>query len=538
MKVYFIIVLSLICLAASKLRIDKNSLNFIDDEGRVVVLHGGNVVYKLPPYTPISDKFDPLFSFNDKDFEYFKQFGFNAVRLGISWEGLETSEGVYSEEYLNKTEELIKKFQENNIYVLLDAHQDMFSRKFCGEGVPLFYANKLSYDTDCNRNLLSKILGLVGLCIPLKTHNWEYDDQGLPIIEKCRKGFNKYFQSPEVITNLESFYSNQNNVLTSFIEFWKVVVTRFGKFDNIIGYDLWNEPLGSRMFSDLKYVIPGYATNHQILPFLKKIDAELRKIQSDFVLYFEGANFPDTFPIFGGRNWGGYNTTPLGKDNLDKQVLNVHSYCCLAWNGMCDEYSEPSLEDSKTTCKTFHKRKVHDDSQRAKKLGVPFIITEFGACSDSEACYNEIMAVVEPASEINASWMYWNYKPYGDPTTSGDWEKEGIFYKDGSVQPAKVKSLTRTYIQRYQGVPIYSKFDDLTGRFESKFKLDAKLPESILYFNKEVFYKTGVQLNFLNQNGEKINTFTLNNSEDNYFKFKINGTNHHNEEIIVVLESQ
>ena len=38
--------------------------------------------------------------------------------------------------------EIVRLLGLKGIYTIIDAHQDMFSRLFCGEGVPIFYAKK------------------------------------------------------------------------------------------------------------------------------------------------------------------------------------------------------------------------------------------------------------------------------------------------------------------------------------------------------------------------------------------------------------
>jgi endoglycosylceramidase len=52
-----------------------------DAEGRVVVLHGLNQVYKVPPYEPSAD------GFGDDDAAFLAANGFNAMRVGVIWAG-------------------------------------------------------------------------------------------------------------------------------------------------------------------------------------------------------------------------------------------------------------------------------------------------------------------------------------------------------------------------------------------------------------------------------------------------------------------
>ena len=82
-------------------------------------------------------------SLNDEDIANLKKWGMNFVRLGVMWEGVERQAGVYDTEYLAKVDALITKMGEAGIYTLVDAHQDVFARSICGEGVPDFYAKEV-----------------------------------------------------------------------------------------------------------------------------------------------------------------------------------------------------------------------------------------------------------------------------------------------------------------------------------------------------------------------------------------------------------
>lgn len=57
-------------------------LRLVDHLDRELLFHGGCVVYKVPPYFPITDSFDYKLSFTDRDIEIYKELGMNAVRLG------------------------------------------------------------------------------------------------------------------------------------------------------------------------------------------------------------------------------------------------------------------------------------------------------------------------------------------------------------------------------------------------------------------------------------------------------------------------
>jgi hypothetical protein len=50
---------------------------------------------------------------------------------------------------LDKVESLVNQLGQAGIYTLVDAHQDVFARSMCGEGVPDFYAQELTVKSAC-----------------------------------------------------------------------------------------------------------------------------------------------------------------------------------------------------------------------------------------------------------------------------------------------------------------------------------------------------------------------------------------------------
>jgi len=155
--VYLIVFVSLLLSCSKKMDFEKRRLpkvhtylNYLKDEyGRYVFLHGVNVSG--------SDKFpaneDPCMTDNvpcqftlgkvvpsyvgkpfpledaDRHFKQLRELGFNVIRLTLNWEGIQpVSPDDFDEEYLDYIQKIVEKANEYNIYVLLDMHQDMFSR--------------------------------------------------------------------------------------------------------------------------------------------------------------------------------------------------------------------------------------------------------------------------------------------------------------------------------------------------------------------------------------------------------------------------
>ena len=351
----------------------------------------------------------------------------------------------------------------------------------------------------------------------MAVYGYSTDENGLPKIQDCKRQiFNTYNTAPEVTSLYKKFYDNENGLLDKFINFWSVVAQKFKNSEYVIGYDIWNEPFPGGLYDDpLKMISPGKADDAQLLPFYRKIDSSLRKIDPEFLLMFEPMPFPDYIQLFSDISIRGrFSEAPLQSENLkQKQMLNYHSYCCSAGFKMCSK-GEPQLKDAEF-CRKLHKENVNLANEYSKSFGFGSIITEFGACFNTEACFAEITSLTDAADEALNSWAYWMYKPFNDFTTSCIDDKEGLFEKDGTLQDKKVRALTRSYVEAFQGEPVFMKFFVEEKVFVFKFVLDRKINSPTrVYFYKELNYKDGIRLF---SSHEKFNVY---NDEVNYLGLK------------------
>jgi endoglycosylceramidase len=113
---------------------------FLDQYNRHTVYHGVNTVYKIHPFHPDLNTFNYNYSLTDHDFFNLRNWGMNVIRLHCAWEGVEPQRGVYNYTYIETLREIIRKANKYGIVVLLDAHQDLFVKQFCGEGLPTWTA--------------------------------------------------------------------------------------------------------------------------------------------------------------------------------------------------------------------------------------------------------------------------------------------------------------------------------------------------------------------------------------------------------------
>lgn len=178
---------------------------FIDPQGREVILHGVNLVNKDPMVGYIGAE-------TAETFAILRRWGFNCVRLGVIWDGLEPQPGIYNERYLEQIEQQVTWAGENGLYVLLDMHQDLYSVCF-SDGAPEWAT--LTGDQ------------------PHTEIGFVWDDA--------------YFTSPAVQTALDNFWSDTPapdglGLQDHYARAWGKVAERFSTSPIVIGYDLMNEP--------------------------------------------------------------------------------------------------------------------------------------------------------------------------------------------------------------------------------------------------------------------------------------------------------
>lgn len=114
----------------------------VDPEGRVVTLRGVNArvdgVFDVI-WDPAQPPLMPLATFGAEDAAKIRELGFDALRLPINWSGVEpTKDGGFDEGYLDGVAAVVSLAGQAGIRVLIDLHQDAYSKEMGGDGAPLW----------------------------------------------------------------------------------------------------------------------------------------------------------------------------------------------------------------------------------------------------------------------------------------------------------------------------------------------------------------------------------------------------------------
>lgn len=201
------------------LSIDKE--HFVDSKGRTVILNGINYVTKDPGQ----------YFKNDNDEEIFRQFrdwGFNCVRFGMSWRGIEPEPGKINEAYLKEIDKRVKLAEENGIWLILDMHQDLYGGKY-GNGAP----------------------------------EWATIDDGLPH-DSGDVWSDAYLVSPAIHRVFDNFWKNAPapdgiGIQDHYIFIWKTLAKRYANSAAVAGFDIMNEPFtGAESIGILNKLLGSY----------------------------------------------------------------------------------------------------------------------------------------------------------------------------------------------------------------------------------------------------------------------------------------
>ncbi|MEZ4371369.1 MAG: cellulase family glycosylhydrolase [Polyangiaceae bacterium] len=187
----------------------------VDEQGRVAFLRGINA--------RIDGVFDVSFddgrvaleevpAFTAEDAAQLREFGFDSLRLPINWSAIEPTEsGGFSEAYLDEVDRVVKLCADARVLVLLDLHQDAYSKEIGEDGAPL----------------------------------WAIDPPPEMLLEGPLNDLGDRRLSAQVGAAFETFFGDSasgTNLRDRFSLVAAHVAKRFADSPNVVGLEIFNEP--------------------------------------------------------------------------------------------------------------------------------------------------------------------------------------------------------------------------------------------------------------------------------------------------------
>lgn len=192
--------------------------NFVDGEGRSVVLFGVNArvegVFDVdlgPGRVPL--QVIPAFTLDDA--RRMRGAGFNVLRLPMQWSGVEPTEnGGFASAYLDRVAAVVSLCREAGLFVLLDLHQDAFSKEIGEDGAPL----------------------------------WAIVPPPERLLEGPLTDLTARRVSPQVLRAFGTFFgdgADGERLRQRFARMAAAVAARFRDDRTVVGYEVFNEPVAS-----------------------------------------------------------------------------------------------------------------------------------------------------------------------------------------------------------------------------------------------------------------------------------------------------
>jgi endoglycosylceramidase len=454
-------------------------LYLVDARGRRLELHGADMAAKCGggaqamaaagspcvgpaagphlPFVLSPSARDPGRRFTAADATSLARLGFNFVRLGMIWEGLEPGpagvepnnpaycsphtagtpfpalgsadpyRAAVVRAYLARTDTIVKLLARAGIRVLLDMHQDVYSSVFSssagptpwnGEGAPAW--------ATCTGNAHFGAPGYWGHA---------YGD-------------------PAVKVAIHHFFANDvsGDLQGQFTRVWTAVARHYRTNPNVIGYEIYNEPE----------------------------DASVQKFDRELQCFYGGPlNEPRSCAASGSQ------ASPRGvigaiqsadprhvvvyepSVNFDfNQALTVGISEPLRFRRLALAFHAYSSNQVLTIAAAVQQRGM----TRTRQPGGPaLLMDEFGGNRHAASAG----ATADLADALGVSWSYWSALELHDPTGN---PREGLLDEQtGRPSPQKARALSEAYPAATAGTPGPVFFDRATGAFAYRYVVDRRV---------------------------------------------------------------
>lgn len=399
---------------------------FHDPQGRLMYFRGVNIAAnsKYPPFIPFEDQ---------RWWDLLASWGFNMARLTLFWEAIEPQPGIYGRSYLDKVEQMVDQASARGIYILLDMHQDLYSRWLHGDGAP-DWAFPAGVNPENNDGFGGRFWGCA-----------------YTLSRDVRACFTNFFESGQ----LREHYRN------ALVE----VAKRVKDKPNILGYDIMNEPSCGNIQN-----YDGHFENNFLKPLYEETIAAVRQVHPGAVGFVE-PHIIDTY------------TSKLTPFKVDRLVYAPHLYNFVSNTLLFD----PIPEDVPFSILLL----IHQE--KAKYLRMPLFVGEFGSPWRLQPFYARDMAVNDALEVLENNFVSCSYWDYSVEDVDA-WNEEDYSLIDKTGNPRGIGVNVRPYVRSLRGIPLHQSFDRTSRVYSLRFKSEPGVPPSVIYVPEAIQYPDGFRV--------------------------------------------
>jgi endoglycosylceramidase len=328
--------------------------DLVDGQGRVVQIHGINMVRKGSPFHVSPD--EPGFEAN---VDRIVNSGFNGVRLGVWMAALMPEPGVIDTDYLEEVVRGAEALAERDLWILLDFHQDVFT------GMPTWATTPETAALSPTLPGAQNAFWALAYFSPRSMGQWEDLYDRVPVADG------------------RSAVDLMGDAVAA-------VAERFEGMPNLIGIDLLNEPWPGERFFDC--LVGGCGSRYaQLQSIFEEYTAKIRAVAPGMHVWWAPFNFGPPFQ----------QSPPPSRPDVG---FTFHSYCLYTDGG---EPVQPGLVEN-TVCRGLYDTQVAEAVQLGAHWDTPVLLGEFGA----SASPLNTTRLIELAEQQMMSWLYWDDNYY------------------------------------------------------------------------------------------------------------------------------
>ena len=346
---FIIIVLAVVVANRFRYRDDVQRHYITDEDGRILIFHGVNVTGAA--------KSDPLRvgGTTQADFTHIADdWGFNAVRLLIFWDGIEPEPGEYDLEYHARVRERLDWCEEAGLYVILDMHQDLYSIRYGGDGAP----------------------------------DWAIYDDGQPF--EHQEPWELNYLQPAVQASIDNFWRLEKGhpeLQEHYIDAMVFALDQLADHSAVLGIDIYNEPTMANVYGLFSF------ESQNLTPFTQKSINAIREKHNDLWIFFEstalGANQGFNSKL------GMFNDPREGESRL---VFFPHLYTL-----------DLDITDKYAGSPIWINFWGHARQKEAREFAMPMMVGEFGLNENQPGALDFLRDVLAMYNTTTSGWFYWSF---------------------------------------------------------------------------------------------------------------------------------